>query len=475
MHLSLFLTLVSLAAALPLFKLIWSYITRRRHDAAESARRDCEPAPKPSRRDPFGLFELLEILKAQREERGPQHIVHLIDKIGTDTHTIQIRILESPVVITRDPENAKAVLQSNDFDIGPHRANGFKPLLGLGLPTLRGKAWQNSRSLLRPQFARDQISDLDLQGRHLKTLSEGLEIKQDGWTDRVDLQNLFYNLTLDTATEFLYGQSAHSSKVSASNAAHDAPLRNTRDANDPDKVIFGHHFDEGKSWTGTRSLLGKWAWLAHSPQFSRNCQTVHNYVDRFVQKRLRDGPQPAGTKQKFVLLDELAKYTQDPLILRSETLHILSAGRDTTGALLGWIFYFLARHPHVFEKLRNVIAVHFGGGIDFASMKSCDYLHACINEAFRIAAVIPIMERVSTEDTTLPRGGGLDGTKPVFIPRGRRVVISNYAMQHRADIWGADVEDFKPERWEGRQVGWEFIPFGGGARKCVGRESFPRG
>jgi len=50
--------------------------------------------------------------------------------------------------------------------------------------------------------------------------------------------------------------------------------------------------------------------------------------------------------------------------------------------------------------------------------------------------------------------------------------MTNYAMQHRPDIWSEDVEDFKPEHWEGRKIGWEWVPFGGGPRKCLGRK-FP--
>ena len=468
----MFLYFVYLVVVLLLpLKLVYSSISRRQHNAAESARRGCEPPPTLSRKDPLGLSLLLGVLKAGREERGPQHTAQLIEQMGRDTHTIQVQILDSPVTLTRDPENAKAVLQSHDFDIGPYRANGFKPLLGSGLPTLLGKDWQESRSMLRPQFSRSQISDLDLLERHLQRLFQGLEPKGNGWTDKVDLQTLFYNLTLDTATEFLYGQSAHSQTIAAQQTARDTSLKNVHGYSDnPDQANFGHHFDEGKGWTSVRFLLGKWAWLVHSPQFSRNCRTVHKYVDRFVQKRLRDGPQHTGTEKKFILLEELAKVCQDPLRLRSETLHILSAGRDTTGALLSWIFYFLARHPRVFDKLRATIVVHFAAGVDFANLKTCDYLHACINETLRVAAVIPVMERVAFRDTVLARGGSPDGTKPIFIPKGQRILISNYAMQHRADIWGADFEDFRPERWEGRKAGWEFNPFGGGPRKCIGRE-----
>lgn len=59
-----------------------------------------------------------------------------------------------------------------------------------------------------------------------------------------------------------------------------------------------------------------------------------------------------------------------------------------------------------------------------------------------------------------------------MVRKGERVTYSTYVMHRRADIWGEDVLEWKPERWEGRRLGWEFGGFSGGARVCIGREFF---
>lgn len=209
-----------------------------------------------------------------------------------------------------------------------------------------------------------------------------------------------------------------------------------------------------------------------------HCAELHEVVDDILQQRLSDTKDSSFVEEKgeskFVLLDELAKETSNLMELRNETLHTLMAGRDPTGCLLAWTFYFLARHPQIFQKLRLIILEEFGTStmstdIDFAQLRKCEYLQWVMNEVLRMVAVIPMNERVALRDTTLPRGGGPDGSHPIFVRKGIQVLIPFYAIQHRPDIWGDDCEFFRPERWEGRKIGWEWTPFGGGPRKCLGR------
>ena len=62
------------------------------------------------------------------------------------------------------------------------------------------------QSLVRPNFTRSQVADLDTFETHIQKLIS--KIPKDGST--VDLQTLFFQLTLDSATEFLFGESVSS-------------------------------------------------------------------------------------------------------------------------------------------------------------------------------------------------------------------------------------------------------------------------
>jgi cytochrome P450 len=43
-------------------------------------------------------------------------------------------------------------------------------------------------------------------------------------------------------------------------------------------------------------------------------------------------------------------------------------------------------------------------------------------------------------------------------------------MHRRKDLWGADAAKFRPERWDSRRPGWEYLPFNGGPRICIGQQ-----
>jgi len=75
--------------------------------------------------------------------------------------------------------------------------------------------------------------------------------------------------------------------------------------------------------------------------------------------------------------------------------------------------------------------------------------------ALRTHPVVPANLRLAVRDTVLPRGGGESGQSPVFVPKGTLVSYSTWVMHQRADLFGEDVNEFRPERWETLRLGWE--------------------
>lgn len=333
--------------------------------------------------------------------------------------------------------------------------------------------------MLRPQFTRDQISDLDTEESHVQDMFKHLPVSSQGWTEAANLSPLFFRLTLDSATEFLFGQSVQSQIAALPDGSVEKQYFEKKGGLDWDKMA--HSFDDATHGLGHRMRFNELYWL-HSPKkFFDDCAEVHRFADYYVNLALSTdlygvngiSADDTGKKSKYIFLAELVKSTRDPIELRSQLLNILLAGRDTTAGLLGWAFWLLARHPEIFNKLRKNIVDDFGTydkprEITFATLKACQYLQYTMHETLRLYPPVPLNSRRATRDTTIPRGGGPDGLSPLFVRKGTEVTYSVYMMHRRPELWGDDSYEFKPDRWYGRKSGWEYLPFNGGPRICLG-------
>ncbi|KAL9109109.1 MAG: hypothetical protein Q9227_006200 [Pyrenula ochraceoflavens] len=434
-----------------------------------SAKHGCQPAPRyPQTERLIGYRLFKDVKQSQLENRSLEDSYYRSLALGT---TYTAAAMGKHCILTTDPENVKTVLTTNfkDFGLGDRLA-AFGPLLGSGIFTADGAHWEHSRALVRPNFSRNQIANLEAFETHVQDLVR--KIPQDGST--IDLQPLFFNQTLDSATEFLFGESAHSQVSPEGSRAHE----------------FSEAFDYAQSQLTFRHRLGRLSVFIYNPKFSAACKTVHEWVDQFVFKALeyrkmhgtktnkQDGniENSSSTDERYVFLNELAKVTSDPKQLRDELLNILLAGRDTTAGLLSHTIHALARHPDVWTKLKHEVDTLEGRKPNYESLRNMQYLKSVLNEVLRLYPSVPANARFAKRNTVLPRGGGPDGRSPVFVPEGAVVGYSMYSIHRRRDIFGADSLDFRPERWAADapggplRPGWAYLPFNGGPRICVGQQ-----
>ena len=457
---------------------IWSFADERRA-AAKARKLGCREPPRQRHKLPFGIDVVRSMFKADRDKMIPAALSERFQAVDAWTYCDAL-LGGTTFFMTADPQNIQAILatQFHDFALGERRRGVFAPLLGQGIFTQDGRDWEHSRAMLRPQFVRDQVSDLHLEEEHLLNLMRALPVGPDGWTSEADLQVLFFRLTLDSATEFLFGKSVNSQL--AEMAGH---VRADSKPSYRDEAVLARAFDFAQRYLARRGRFQHFYWLVTSAEFRQACRNVEDFVDHVVRLALdkqptdksNEGGVEKSERERYVFLDALAAETQDPIQLRSQLLNILLAGRDTTASHLGWLFYVLARHPDVFEKLRSTVVDTFGTydcprEITFARLKSCRYLQYCNNETLRLYPVVPINGREAVRDATLPTGGGPDGTSPISVRKGQTVNYSVFVMHRRKDLWGPDADEFKPERWIGMKQTWKYLPFNGGPRICLGRQ-----
>jgi cytochrome P450 len=145
---------------------------------------------------------------------------------GKGGWTVDVRPAGQRMIVTADVENIKAILASQfgDYGKGQPFHKDWSDFLGDSIFTTDGDLWHGSRHLIRPQFIKDRVSDLDTFERHVQVLMRaiangGVKGVPGVATDNVaqgrvlDVSNLFFRYTLDSATDFLLGNSVNSLEI----------------------------------------------------------------------------------------------------------------------------------------------------------------------------------------------------------------------------------------------------------------------
>jgi cytochrome P450 len=137
--------------------------------------------------------------------------------------------------------------------------------------------------------------------------------------------------------------------------------------------------------------------------------------------------------------------------LRDELLTLVLAGHETTANSLSWAWERLVRNPDAHEAL--LAAVRSDEGAE-------EQVEATIVEAMRSRPVIPLIGRRVTVPWQLGEYG---------VEAGKPISMSILLVHHREDLYPEPFQ-FRPERFlGGRKPGtYEWIPFGGGIRRCLG-------
>ena len=158
--------------------------------------------------------------------------------------------------------------------------------------------------------------------------------------------------------------------------------------------------------------------------------------------------------------------------MRDQMMTFLAAGHETTATSMIWAIHVLSlpENRHMQSRLRAEIYGAFPSGlpttVTYDQISSLKYLSHITSEVLRLYPPVGVTLRVAAEDTSL------NGS---FIPKGTTVILSPFAINRSVALWGADAEEFRPERWASREDGaaavesnYGFLTFLAGPRGCIG-------
>lgn len=415
--------------------------------AFRQARRQhgCKRPARYPHKDWFGFDIIKERQLLEDQGRARSHFDRWFSTLG---HTWENTIGGKRVINTINMENIRTVFNADMDTLG--RAGSFhkNDFLGPGIFSTDGPRWKFARDMIKPLFKKAEIQSNVMFKKHVDLFISLLP--RDGST--IDVQPLLKKLNFDAVAEFVFGKST-------------------------DSLVPGSRYSDGQfiedfNYANAESLkrrqAGRLAFKYYlDREYPRTVAEVHGFVDEQIRLALGEPSTTADEeKDRYVLLEQLAKQIKDPLTLRYECLNIFAGGRDGMAVIVTNALFLLARQPQLWRELREAaLPVDEEGLLDFDS-KALRPFRNIIYETIRSTGPSATVNRTAFRDTMLPKGGGPDGESPVFVRKGDQISICGWRCNRIEPIWGADACEFVPDRWNNIKMPPEFFPFGGGRRIC---------
>lgn len=338
-----------------------------------------------------------------------------------------------PQVITADPAVVEDVFAADPASFAATGAALLGPVMGTSsVMLLDGERHRATRKLLAPPFHRGAIERLgeaiaQVARDRLGALPRGRAL---------DIHDVMREIASDVIVRIVFG------------ATEPAAAR----------ALTAELFDLARTLKPTfllvpalrRRLGGLSAWA----RFQRACERSQVLVAGLIAAR-RDAPPGADL---LGLLLGARDSAGEPLSEREVWEHLMTffmAGHDTTASTLAWAVQLVHRDPRVRDRLRAEVAT----ATDDAALAALPYLEAVCQETLRLCPIAPYIAR------DLRRPFAVRGHE---LPAGATLAISIIGIHRRPELY-PEPERFDPDRFLGR--GYppsQFLPFGGGARRCVG-------
>ncbi|MCG6133108.1 MAG: cytochrome P450 [Nostoc sp. LLA-1] len=361
-----------------------------------------------------------------------------------DMFTLRIGPVFKPQVFVSNPQAIQQIFSTDPKYLDSGEAAGFKsPLLGQqSLLSLDGKPHQRQRKLLTPPFHGERmlaygelISDISKQVTNQWQVGETISVLSS-------MQAISFQVILKAV--FGLSEGPRYEKIKELLIAILNPKRPIV------RVIL-------LVLPSLRRDLGAW-----SPwgQFLRLRQQIDELIYAEIQER-KAKPDSSRTDILSLMMatrDEAGEPMTD-VELRDELMTLLVAGHETTATSLAWALYWIHHQPHVCERLLQELDT-LGANPDPNIIFRLPYLNAVCSETLRL---YPVAMLTLTRLVKSPLQIG----EYKFAP-GTLLIPCVYLTHHREDLY-PDSKTFKPERFLEKQFSAsEYLPFGGGNRRCIG-------
>jgi cytochrome P450 len=344
-----------------------------------------------------------------------------------------------------DPDAIKTIFTGDEEDLRAGEANyRLEPILGKhSLLILDGREHLRERRLLQPPFHGDRMLAYGVVMRDIAAAAV------DRWptTGRpFAVHPQMQGITLDVILRTVFGLDEGPAKRDLRAALLD--LLNL--GANPQLLLAAQQSSNGKGGNGASPAV----------RFT----TARERVDRLLfaeiaARRLADVTHRADILSLLVQATYEDGRPLEDRALRDELMTILLAGHETTATALAWAVSHVLTHPDVRTRILDELRETGTAPLDPQRVTRLEYLDAVCRETLRLTPIIPLVGRRLTRPMRI---GGID------LPAGAVAAPCIYLAHRRPERW-PEPERFRPERFlETKPTPYEFLPFGGGVRRCLG-------
>jgi len=346
-------------------------------------------------------------------------------------HAHWMKGLLGPILATASPEHAKRVFAADPDTFETFAAVSLKGVFGpRAVIVTHGPEHKRQRKLLTPPLHGPRLRAFGEQMRevaveHVSRLREG---------QRFLAHELTTEFTLDVILRTVFGVGA-SSELRA--------------------ILLG--MLEGFSPLAVFMPAVQTPWFPPWRRFLAARAAFEAALDRLIAERRRTNDDARSDVLSLLLAvryDDGSAMDDDEI--RQQLLTMLIAGHETTAITLAWVLDYALRRPDVLARLEGEAR----SASDAEAMAKLPFTGAVIDETMRIAPIVTDVPRVTRVPFEIEPG--------FVVPEGTPIIVLIEGI-HRDPAIYPDPSTFRPDRFLEKKLSpTEFLPFGGGHRRCLG-------
>ncbi|GER44141.1 cytochrome P450 [Striga asiatica] len=331
---------------------------------------------------------------------------------------------------------------------------------GDGLLSLKGEKWAHHRKIIQPTFHTENLKLM------IPMMAESMESALTKWSEKmstagkveIEVSNWFENLVEDVITKATFGSSYEDGR-----AIFELQSQQMVHASEAYQKLFfpGYRFLPTRknriSWRVEKQIRKSLLKLIESRRAMRRTKSSDECANDLLELMI---------KASLNGSDERSLITANDVVEECKT--IFFAGKHTTSNLLTWTTVLLAMHPQWQEEAREEV-LRVCGARDIPTkddLPKLKMLGMILNESLRLYPPAVAVIRRAKVDVQLAGGP--------HIPRGTELLVPILAVHHDPALWCHDPHEFNPARFSkgvahAAKHPMAFMPFGMGARRCVGQ------